>query len=205
MIPEFWGAGHARKTSLVYIVKAHNEALNRWASWLVMHTGVPRGCAYEDTEVWCVRPSRRPSDALLLWLVQICVLCDKTAIMSILLSWALWIKPSNLRWMVGTYVCVEGSLVAQWWRACQAGDSGSIPGLGRSPEKEIATHSSNLARRIPWTEEPGGLQSMGSQGVGRDLATEQDTCSHLVRSTGCLEFPGLVAGVWDEDSLTKWK
>ena len=30
-------------------------------------------------------------------------------------------------------------------------------------EKEMATHSSILARRIPWTEEPGGLQSMGSQ------------------------------------------
>ena len=35
-------------------------------------------------------------------------------------------------------------------------------------EKEIATHSSTLAWKIPWTEEPGGLQSMGSQKVGRD-------------------------------------
>ena len=42
-----------------------------------------------------------------------------------------------------------------------AGDAGSIPGLGRSLEKEMATHSSLLARKIPWTEEPGGLQSMG--------------------------------------------
>ena len=33
-------------------------------------------------------------------------------------------------------------------------------------EKEMATHSSILAWKIPWTEEPGGLQSMGSQGVG---------------------------------------
>ena len=39
---------------------------------------------------------------------------------------------------------------------------GSIPGLGRSLEEEMATHSSILAERIPWTEEPGGLQSMGS-------------------------------------------
>ena len=37
----------------------------------------------------------------------------------------------------------------------------SIPGLGRSPEKEMVTHSSFLAWGIPWTEEPGGLQSMG--------------------------------------------
>ena len=45
-----------------------------------------------------------------------------------------------------------------------AGDAGSTPGLGRSPlEKEKATHFSILAWRIPWTEKPGGLQSMGSQ------------------------------------------
>ena len=36
-------------------------------------------------------------------------------------------------------------------------------GLENSLEKEMATHSSILAWRIPWTEEPGGLQSMGSQ------------------------------------------
>ena len=35
-------------------------------------------------------------------------------------------------------------------------------------EKEMATHSSILAWRIPWTEEPGGLQSMGSQRVRHD-------------------------------------
>ena len=45
--------------------------------------------------------------------------------------------------------------------ACNAGDLGSIPGLERSPEKGTVTHSSILAWRIPWTEEPGRLQSMG--------------------------------------------
>ena len=35
-------------------------------------------------------------------------------------------------------------------------------------EKEMATHSSTIAWKIPWMEEPGGLQSMGSQRVGRD-------------------------------------
>ena len=35
-------------------------------------------------------------------------------------------------------------------------------------EKEMETHSSILAREIPWTEEPGGLQSMGPQRVGHD-------------------------------------
>ena len=39
-------------------------------------------------------------------------------------------------------------------------------------EKAMATHSGPLAWKIPWTEEPGGLQSMGSQGVGHDQATE---------------------------------
>ena len=37
----------------------------------------------------------------------------------------------------------------------------------------MATHSSILAREIPWTEEPGELQSMGSQRVGHNWATEQ--------------------------------
>ena len=41
------------------------------------------------------------------------------------------------------------------------------------PEKEMATHSSILAWRIPWADEPGGLQSMGLQRVGYDLATKQ--------------------------------
>jgi len=40
-------------------------------------------------------------------------------------------------------------------------------------EKEMATHSSILAWEIPWTEEPGGLQSVVLQGVWHDLATKQ--------------------------------
>ena len=52
--------------------------------------------------------------------------------------------------------------------ACNAGDLGSIPGSGKSPEKEMATRSSTLAWKIPWMEEPGMLQSMGSQRVGHD-------------------------------------
>ena len=40
-----------------------------------------------------------------------------------------------------------------------AGDAGSVPASGRYLEKEMATHSSTLAWRIPWTEEPGGLHS----------------------------------------------
>ena len=46
--------------------------------------------------------------------------------------------------------------------ACNAGDPGSIPGSGRSPGEGNGNHSSILAWKIPWTEEPGQL-SMGSQ------------------------------------------
>ena len=55
--------------------------------------------------------------------------------------------------------------------ACNAGDTryaGLIPGQEDPLEKEMATHSSLLAWRIPWTEEPGRLQSMGSLRVGYD-------------------------------------
>ena len=48
------------------------------------------------------------------------------------------------------------------------GDMGLIPGLGRSLEGEMATHSSILAWKIPWTEEPGHLQSIGLQRVGHN-------------------------------------
>ena len=52
-------------------------------------------------------------------------------------------------------------------------DAGDV-GLGREDplEKGLATHSSILVWRIPWTVEPGGLQSIGSHRVGHDKATE---------------------------------
>ena len=55
--------------------------------------------------------------------------------------------------------------------AYNVGDLGSIPGVGKIEdplEREMATHSSTLAWKIPWMEEPGGLQSVGSQSVGQD-------------------------------------
>ena len=48
---------------------------------------------------------------------------------------------------------------------CNEGDLGLIPGL---VEKGMATHSTILAWRIPWTEEPGRLQTLGSKRVGHD-------------------------------------
>ena len=52
--------------------------------------------------------------------------------------------------------------------AYNVGDPGSIPGLGRSPGEGNGNQSSILAWKIPWMEEPGRLQSMGSQRVGYD-------------------------------------
>ena len=74
------------------------------------------------------------------------------------------------------YSCLENPMDrVAWWAA--------VPGVARSQtrlndftltfhfhalEEEMATHSSVLAWRIPWTEEPGGLPSMGSHRVGHD-------------------------------------
>ena len=60
------------------------------------------------------------------------------------------------------------------------GIAGSIPWLGRSPGEGMATHSSILDWRIPWTEKPGRLQSMGSQ--ESDMTEQLSTHTHR-RST----------------------
>ena len=60
--------------------------------------------------------------------------------------------------------------------AWNAGDQCSDPGSGRNPEK--GTHSSIIAWEIPWREEPGGLQHMGSQKVRRDWVTNTFTLLH---------------------------
>ena len=55
-----------------------------------------------------------------------------------------------------------------------AAETGLSPALGRSPGEGDGNHSRILAWEIPWTEEPGGLQSVGSQRVGHDWATNKD-------------------------------
>ena len=67
------------------------------------------------------------------------------------------------------------SLTAQTVKNLPAIQETWVQSLGQEAplEKGMATHSSILAWRIPWTEEPGRLQSMGLQRVGHDLATEQ--------------------------------
>ena len=65
------------------------------------------------------------------------------------------------------------------WHLCSIESSYSLTWtISPFLQKEMATHSSSLAWEIQWTEEPGGLQSIGSQRVGHNWATEQAaTCS----------------------------
>ena len=60
---------------------------------------------------------------------------------------------------------------------CQCKRCGFDLWVRKIPEKEMATHSSILAWKIPWTEKLGGPQSMGSQRVGHKLVTKQQ---HMV-------------------------
>ena len=75
---------------------------------------------------------------------------------------------SAFRWL-------GASLVAQRLKHLPGMRETWVLSLGRENplEKEMATHSSILPWRTPWTEEPGRLQSMGSQGVGHDWATSR--------------------------------
>ena len=69
------------------------------------------------------------------------------------------------------------SLVAQLIKKLPARQETWVQSLGQKDllEKEMATHSSVLAWRIPWTEEPGRLQSMGSQRVRHNFTTKPPT------------------------------
>ena len=70
--------------------------------------------------------------------------------------------------MISVPFQVRASLVAQMVKCLPARRETWVQSLGwEDPlEKEMATHSSTLAWKIPWMEEPGGLQSMGLQRVG---------------------------------------
>ena len=66
-------------------------------------------------------------------------------------------------------------------------DAASIPGSGRSPVEEMATHFSILAWRIPWTKESGGLQSIGLQRVGHNWSI--CACIHAFTYSLFFRFP----------------
>ena len=104
--------------------------------------------------------------SIFIFLSTLSFLIPLTGISRILLnfssfSWIYWDK-NFLNWMVAQMV---KHLPAMWETQDRS--------LGREDplEKEMATHSSTLAWKIPWMEEPGTLQSMGLQRVGHDWAT----------------------------------
>ena len=80
-------------------------------------------------------------------------------------------KPKDI--MTSSFLIRRTSLVAQTVKRLPTMQVTWVWSLGREEplEKEMATHSGTLALRIPWVEEPGGLQSMGSQRVGHDWVT----------------------------------
>ena len=83
----------------------------------------------------------------------------------------------------------------------------SVTSLGQEDplEKEMATHSSILAWKIPWTEETGKLQSMGSQRVGHDWVTSLSLCYTRVYKTKFsyyYENNWIFVGMWDSNNAT---
>ena len=76
------------------------------------------------------------------------------------------LAPSGFREDMSAPECkLRASLVAEWWGVCLLMKETWVLSLGWGDplEKEMATHSSTLAWEMPWTEEPGGLQSTGSR------------------------------------------
>ena len=74
-----------------------------------------------------------------------------------------WVAESRSDFHFHFQRIIWASVVVQMIKnsACNVGDPGSIPGSGKSPGEVKGYHCSILAWRIPWTEEPGGLQSRG--------------------------------------------
>ena len=80
-------------------------------------------------------------------------------------------KPPDFRWLVDNPSYFDrASLVAQMVKYLLAMQETQVRSLGQEDplEKEMANHSSSLAWKNPWTEEPSRLQSAGSQRVGHD-------------------------------------
>ena len=76
----------------------------------------------------------------------------------------------SLKYLDYLVLSMRPTLVAQRLKHLPPMQETRVRSLGQEDplEREMATHSSILAWRIPWTEEPGGLQSTGSQRVGHD-------------------------------------
>ena len=104
------------------------------------------------------------------------------------------------------YTFLWTSLVAQMVKHLPTMRETRVQSLGWEDllEKEMATHSSTLAWKVPWTEKPGNLQSMGSQRVGHNWATSLSLSSysmhHVKREVGWI----LTWIVWCNLNLPPW-
>ena len=94
-------------------------------------------------------------------------------------------KPHSTWHIWGLLTISWGSPVAQTVKSLPAVQETWVRSLGEEYplEKEMATHSNILAWKIPWTEEPSRLQSMGSQRVGHDWATSLSLFSQYLSSS----------------------
>ena len=119
-----------------------------------------------------------PGDLRALLLPSVCALVT-TSFFSVCMSVFLSCHVHSLSFFGSIYnISDRVSLVAQTVENLPAVPETWLRSLGREdpPEKKMATHSSILAWRIPWTQEPGGLQSVGSQRPGHDL--NNLACTH---------------------------
>ena len=110
-------------------------------------------------------------------------------------------------WRVWKVILQWTSLVAQMVKPLSTIRETRVRSLGREDplEKEMATHSSILAWRIPWTEEPGGLQSMGSQRVRDNWATSLPSWKILLQWSFFYGFPSFNRKdntTWNKGSLS---
>ena len=99
-----------------------------------------------------------------------------TVLFSSFIGFLVFILFWGLPWLVKNLPAIAGDTL----------DMGSNPGSQRSPGRANATHSNSLFWKIPWTEEPGGLQSMESQRWIL-LSTYVHTHTHIHTHTFCLK------------------
>ena len=82
----------------------------------------------------------------------------------------IWKKPHSFNLLIfNMYISFPGGSDGE--ESVKNSDGEEFPGSRRPLEKGMASHSSILAWRVPWTKEPGGLQFMGSQRIGHDWVT----------------------------------
>ena len=119
--------------------------------------------------------------------------------------WVVWL--CGQQWALSaSHGLSRASLGAQRVKRLAAMQETGVRSLGREDplEKEMATHSSTLAWKIPDQEEPGGLQSMGLQGLGHDWGTSLSFSFTFYTSRASSSHLILFSGTqWEESCLSE--